>query len=66
MQLRLFNAIAARGRRGHRVAVVYEDDRQTEAMYVVHRWQQQGFLDTDESGEMIERIAQDASVANGS
>ena len=50
------------GRRGHRCTIYYEDDRYTEAMYAVHKWRQNGFLDPDESSYLMERIAAEGRV----
>jgi len=60
------NGVVIFGRRGHRCAILYEDDRYVEAMYAVHRWRQEGLIDMDESSHLMDRIASAAGVCDGS
>jgi len=62
MAVRPINGFEIKGRRGHRCGIYYEEDRYTAAMYAVHKWRRQGFLDMDESSHLIDRIARLAGV----
>ncbi len=62
MTTRPINVFVFDGRRGHRCVIMYEEDRYCEAQYAVHKWRRQGFLDGDEAGELMTRIAKAAGV----